>query len=450
MKPAGNYVKWIVAAVALLGAGAYHADGETGVTGLRAGIAKIDITPAEPVYMGGYSLRNAPSAGVHDKLFTRALVLSDGTNRLVFLISDIIGMTDHAAIRRRIAEATGIPAGYIIAGDVHNHSAPSPGKKNQGTQWIKRYQDSLLLAVRQALATMQPVRMGAGAGASRIAMNRRKRMREVNSPVTFDENYASQSFGEHKTGKPVLLRELEGVVRLGANPLGPIDDEVGVLRIDTRGGKPLAVLVNYACHGTSLGGRNDRICGEWMGRMMAVIEARLPGVQAMFLQGAAGDINPRVVGGLDGYEDSLEKTAALGEEIAAEVLRVHETIQPDASWDPAIRLAHEVFLLPRTYRELFDDYRNTTVEVPTTAARIGDVSWVTFPGEMFHQIGQRVKQASQSKITFIAGYTNGSIGYLPTRAAFAEGGYEPAVSHLDPMAEPLYLRQVADLLQRLR
>ncbi|MCP5110163.1 MAG: hypothetical protein GY953_04945, partial [bacterium] len=156
-------------------------------------------------------------------------------------------------------------------------------------------------------------------------------MREVNSPVTFDENHSSQSFGAHKTATPVALHEMEGVVRLGANPLGPIDEEVGVLRLDGQDGKPLAVMVNYACHGTSLGGRNGQICGEWMGHMMAKVEKLLPGVQTIFLQGAAGDINPRVVGGIDGYRDSVDKTAALGEEVAAEVARVYGAIRFDGS-----------------------------------------------------------------------------------------------------------------------
>src|SRR5262249_46943044 len=140
--------------------------------------------------------------------------------------------------------------------------------------------------------------------------------------ITFDENAASQTFGQFKTTKPVRLREFDSVVRLGSNPLGPIDDSVAVLRIDALDGRPLAVVVNYACHGTSLGGRNNVICGEWRGRMMPVLQ-KLRGGQRLFLEGAAGDINPRLVGGLDGYRDRLEKTDALGEEIAREVIRVY-------------------------------------------------------------------------------------------------------------------------------
>jgi hypothetical protein len=91
---------------------------------------------------------------------------------------------------------------------------------------------------------------------------------------------------------------------------------------------------------------------------------------------------------------------------------------------------------------------NTAVHAPTTAVRIGDLMWVSFPGEMFHAIGQRVKAACPARHGFLMGYTNGYVGYFPEQQAFAEGGYEPSVSHLDPIAEKVYLRQIGELLQR--
>ena len=104
--------------------------------------------------------------------------------------------------------------------------------------------------------------------------------------------------------------------------------------------------------------------------------------------------------------------------------------------------------MPRTYREVVQDFRKTVVPVPTTAVRIGDLMWVTFPGELFHAIGQKVKAAAPAGHAFLMGYTNGYIGYFPEQKAFAEGGYEPATSHLDPISEGIYLRQIAELLKR--
>jgi hypothetical protein len=302
--------------------------------------------------------------------------------------------------------------------------------------------------VRNAIANLQPVRIAAGEGHSRIAMSRRQfRAAESDSTLTFDENARSQSFGKHKTEQPAKIHEFAGVMRLGPNPSGPIDDSVQLVRIDSEGGKPLAVLVHYACHGTSLGGRNSKVSGEWMGRMLEHVEQRIPGVGAIFVQGAAGDINPRVVGGLDGYQDNIEVTRQLGDEIGREVVRVYGTLAPQPA-TATIELATQDIRLPRAYRELFDDFRNTVVHAPTTAVRMGDLMWVTFPGEMFHAIGQRVKAACPATHAHLFGYANGYIGYMPEQKAFAEGGYEPSVSHLDPTAEIGYMRQVTELLKR--
>ena len=94
---------------------------------LRAGFAKEDITPTEPVQMGGYSLRDGLSEGVHqgDRLFVRALCFNDGTASVLFVESDLIDTQETGTYRERLAAATGIPKDHILCGDAHNHSAPS-------------------------------------------------------------------------------------------------------------------------------------------------------------------------------------------------------------------------------------------------------------------------------------------------------------------------------------
>ncbi len=425
---------------------------------LLAGAAKIDITPDEPMFLGGYTLRSARSTGVKGRLYVRALVFDSGRQKFAIMMADLIGI-EGEEVRRRIAEATGIPAGCIFAGDVHNHASPipwrpKPGSKmkhlsNHRTAWFRHYNRSAVRVVQQALKNLQPVRMGWGQGRSRVGVNRRKPIAGGESILTFDENWASQTFGKHKTSRPVKILELPGVIRLGANPAGPIDEQVGVLRLDGLDGRPMAVLSNYACHGTSLGGRNGTVCGDWIGAAMTAIE-RETGAEAIFLQGASGDINPRVVGGLDGWPDSLAAATGLGEEYAQEVLRVGAGIMTAPPQQADIRVASTDILLPRAYRDLFSDFTQTVVKASTSAVRIGDCVWVNFPGEMFHQIGQRVRQMSPTPMTFLATCTNGSLGYMPTQQAYAEGGYEPGHSKLDPTAEAHYLRQAADLLWQLR
>jgi hypothetical protein len=184
--------------------------------------------------------------------------------------------------------------------------------------------------------------------------------------------------------------------------------------------------------------------------MQEFVEKQFPGLGAIYLQGAAGDINPRVVGGLDGNADNVENTWALGEEIGREVVRVYRGLTPEPWAKPRVQIETAEILLPRQYRELFQDFTATAVKAPTTAVRIGDLMWTTFPGEMFSNIGKQVKAASPATYAHLMGYTNGSIGYFPEQKAYAEGGYEVAVTHLDPASERIYLRAVAELLRRFR
>ncbi|PYV04566.1 MAG: hypothetical protein DMG26_07160 [Acidobacteria bacterium] len=180
------------------------------------------------------------------------------------------------------------------------------------------------------------------------------------------------------------------------------------------------------------------------------MEKQFPGVGAIYLQGAAGDINPRYVGGLDSNVDNIENTWALGEEIGGEVARVYRRLLPEPWAKPSVQIESAEILLPRQYRELLTDFTATSVKVPTTVVRIGDLMWTTFPGEMFNNIGKQVKAGSPAIYAHVMGYTNGYIGYFPEQKAYAEGGYEVAVTHLDPASERIYLRSLAELMKRFR
>jgi neutral ceramidase len=416
---------------------------------LRVGVAKTDITPTESLYLSGYSIRTEPSKGAYGKIYLTAFAVDDGARRIVFIESDLIGYPSSDSLRQIVSAASDLPLENIILGSAHNHSSPILGRRNSNSIWSKEFSSKLVSTVMKAINDLEPVTLGGGIGHSYIAMNRRKVMEETDSYITFDENYISQSYGEQKTDHPVLVHEIGGVVRLGANPKGSIDDEVGILRIDRKSGAPKAVFINYAAHGTSLGGRNLMISPEWCGHMVEYVEKQIPGVVAMFAQGAAGDINPRRVGGLDGFKDDLEKTKELGYEIGKEVIRVFNTVVTKEPLNPSIKLVNRQIQCPRTYRELFYDYKQTTIPVSTTAIKIDDYVWVTFPGELFHEIGKRIKKSTHSKYSYLVGYCNGSVGYFPTQKAFSEGGYEVSASHFDPISEHVYVRGVEKLLIEL-
>jgi neutral ceramidase len=413
--------------------------------------------------MGGYDLRNAPSDGVWDKIYLRTLIMEVNGSRLAFIVADLGVAANTDMYRKSIAQETGIAYENIFIGATHDHSAPAGGAQsayaganqnrpvqyggNRNAEWTKMYEAAYVPMVKEAIGNLRPVNVACGQGSSRIAMNRRAMAPTDHASFdSFDENNVSQFFGKFQTDHPVKIHEFEGEVRLGANPLGSIDDAVQLVRLDDAQGKPYALMIHYACHGTTLGGRNSKVSGEWMGHMDSFVESQIPGVNVIYLQGAAGDINPRVVGGLDGNKDDIQTTYALGEEIGREVVRTYRTLAPVPLAPVRLEVATRDILMPMNYRLLAANFTDPAVHTPTTALRIGDMMWVTFPGEMFHNIGKKVKAACPATAAHLMGYTNGYIGYFPEQKAFGEGGYEPSGARMAPNAEHIYLRQIAELM----
>ena len=183
--------------------------------------------------------------------------------------------------------------------------------------------------------------------------------------------------------------------------------------------------------------------------MLEYIEKQLPGVITIFAPGASGDINPRFVGGLDGYKDDIENTKSLGDEIGREVVNIINEINTDIPLDPEMKLVSRNIICPKKYGEVVKDFRNTTIAVPVTAIRMDDFIWITFPGELFHEIGQTIKSSMHTANTYIVGYSNGSFGYMPTQKAFGEGGYEPWSAKFAPATEKIFIAGVQNMLIQL-
>ena len=137
---------------------------------LRAGYAKVDVTPTGPINLGGYDLREGPSDGIHgnDRLYARALIFEVSGVRLAFVEADVISTNGHDVFRRQISDATGIPFANILLGDAHNHSAPAPSAPPK-TEWDREFSRGVVKAATQAVANLQPVRIAAGTGPRALA-----------------------------------------------------------------------------------------------------------------------------------------------------------------------------------------------------------------------------------------------------------------------------------------
>ena len=138
-------------------------------------------------------------------MYARALVFEASGTRVAFLEADVIIIQRSDIFRRKVSEATGIPEANILLDDAHNHAALSPNGELK-TDYDRQFTAGLIKPAREAVANIQPVRIAAGSGHSRIGMNRRQvKWADSYSYLTFDENNSSQSFGKYKTDHPILI-----------------------------------------------------------------------------------------------------------------------------------------------------------------------------------------------------------------------------------------------------
>lgn len=442
---------------------------------LRAGVACANITPPVGAWLDGYDARKEPSQGVHDDLYAQALVLDDGQTRLALVAADVIslGADFVAALRRRIQATTGMSTENVLVAVSHTHSGPVIQSlfmfPPPEADYVAQLEKKLAGAVAEAAGSLQPVRLGLGQGQVGFAINRR-------------------------------LPVAEGIV-MRPNSAGPVDHTVGVLRIETLDGRPLAVVFHYSCHATVLG--NLLISADYPGAARHFVEAAYgSNATAIFLQGCCGDVRPHLVGPDGRFRGGdWEDLSRLGRALGAEVVRVCENIHPEASamltpipsvdWNvsglgvrscqvrlpfsrhpsqpklqallteapaPGVR-AGDAELDRLWARWLLD--RLTAGDVPThlevevQAMRLGPLCLVALPGEVFVEIGQRIERLGSGPV-WPVGYANGCVGYLPTAAAYGQGGrnYEVSVAYkvgpypapFVPESEDLLVEAASDLL----
>lgn len=406
----------------------------------RAAFVKVDITPETPQWLHGYAPRQ--STGVHDKIYHRIAALDDGNTTFYLVSSDIctISVAFYDDFCAKLEAETGIKPEQIWWATTHTHSAPHVGPQDlstlfggtlgdrfsitHDTAYWERVASVLLDGVKEAQAKLEPARLGIGIGEAHANINRRQRLED---------------------GRTVL----------GENPDGPTDKQLGLFRLERPDGTPIGLIANYAIHGTCLHGGNTLISGDAPGWASTYVEDKL-GVPMLFVNGAEGNVAPFPTVGNDINDPrikSFENT--LGEPILA----LNSAIT-DTTGDVKLSTGKVVVETPRKeglgWVDSLADYASVVdgvnqVRVPAYTLTINDdtVIWAA-PLEMFSEIALNVRAASPFKNTLYFGLTNGSLLYMPTRAAFAEGGYEPNVSVMTDQAEEDFTVGVSGYLKGLK
>ena len=249
----------------------------------QAGLARCDITPPAGIYhrMWGAATHDR-STGVHRPLTATALALqasseahhlSDSESHgAVFLAVDhcLLWGQEMATLLARVSAATGVPREQLFVMFSHTHGAGLMGLERAelpGGELIEPYlaklAEKLAGIVREASSPLQPVTITYGRGRCALAANRDQ----------WDE--ANQRWV------------------CGHNPTGPADDTVIVARSADAQGQVMGTVVNYACHPTTLAWENTLISPDYVGAMRELVEERLK-APCFFIQGASGDLGPRV------------------------------------------------------------------------------------------------------------------------------------------------------------
>lgn len=270
--------------------------GASGIRLLRSGVARCVITPPVGIRMLGYTVQEDCSKSVLDELTATALVLTDGVTVLAIVACDILHIQNPHCdrIRDRIARRTSIPAANVLISFSHTHVGPMlPGWQPESAEQAA-IQQSYLGFLTEALAgvvaaandRLQPARIGSARGEAPLGMNRREKLPD-------------------------------GRVIIGENPSGAIDRTIDVVRIDDLSGKTIACLASAAAHTIVLGPKTTSLAPDFIGPARRIIESATE-APFLFLQGAAGNINPACgigAGGPEQYDDLARLGAMLGGEV---------------------------------------------------------------------------------------------------------------------------------------
>jgi neutral ceramidase len=400
---------------------------------LKAGIARMDITPDFPVMLYGYASRKKPSEGVHDHLFARAVVFENGDKKLVMVSTDIGSFTDtlYSVLKKSIADKYGLKDSEFFLAAIHSHSSPvvslDLSKIDPGNvQYTKILQQKLTTVVGDAFKNLKLVSTGAGVGYSPVGSNRRE-------------------------------MAADGSIVLGRNPYGPTDKEVLVFKIADSGGNPVGAVFDYATHATSLGPNNYLISGDVLGISEQFVEQILGNaVVTQVFAGASGNIDPwyRILPAFDTANGWIPEPVLLGTMLGEEVVHVFRDVK-DMQTNVEMSSSIQTIQCPRKKLDEKDEELPTldqqqTIPVTITAAHIGDVAFIGFNVEMLTEIGMAIKAGSPFKHTFIITHCNGSSGYLPLSELYKEGGYEINSTHFAIGSDKIVIKKALRMLYDLK
>lgn len=398
--------------------------------GWHVGIAKVDITPREPVRMAGYGNRDRSSEAVDLPLAVRCMTLRPGgesADPYLLISIDTIGLPASLSrqINARIETDHGIGRERIVLCSTHTHCAPdlvselsnifavpmTDAEREAGLRYRAGLVDAVVKAAEVAIADLSPAVIGYAVGSAGFATNRR---------MIVDGRW---------TG-------------FGANSDGAVDHSLPVLRITSPDGTLRGVVFNYACHNTTLTGAHYGIGGDWSGFASQSVESQHPGTVALSTIGCGADADPQPRG-------SLQAAIQHGQTLADEIERlIGSDMRPisakvEARVDHAAlsfelptieevrarmddanpQVARHAAMLDQTYRD--EGRLPATYPVPIQSWRLGDdLTMIFLGGEVVVDYALRLKRELADDTLWVTAYAGDVLGYIASERVRREGGYE--------------------------
>ena len=380
----------------------------TMATELLAGYGEEVITPILPCPLSGYGYYLGRQAdAVLDDLKVRA-VFVESDERALLVSADLIGLSVDFCdrLREEIASRFNLPFTHILISCTHTHSGPATvplrGMGQVSAPYLKSVQEKILRATERAFAGRE-----------------KKQLRWNTDKV-----------------KPIGYNRVQKASQ-------PLDDLLGVMIFE--GKREKIYVVNYACHPVSLG-VTTQISADFPGRLVKEIESQSS--RCVFLQGFCGDIDP--VNKKEGGPGSLSEMEGYGRYLAQAVLNLKKKAElasevrikgkekrvwlPYQRMDiPAIekekkRVWERGCRSDSNFQRFLDEWEAEARakfhqkefcclrNVPVNLLEVGPVTLVGYPGEVFCELGLKIKEWGFT--FFTTGYTNGNVGYLPTRKTY--------------------------------
>ena len=386
--------------------------------------------------MASWGLRKGKSIGVHDDLKARALVLDDGKSRVAIVAIDVAYVYESITqdIRKRVRQLTGIKEQDVMVCASHTHTGPMMGNNNfwpaRGeSQYLKTFPEYVAGTVAAARALLEPALVSSSTS------------------------------------------EVKGVTVNRRHPEQPVDATLSVLKVVGTSGNAIAEVINFGCHPVAVGGQYLVWSADFPGLMCSFVERAVPGSTCLFINGAAGDVQP-----WDMYfgnehpkhAQTHEEAEKFGRVLGSEAIRSMETMpKPKAvalrsktttlrlklrempsenearklldsilsrykpwtkdTWDPGDHVSTIFNKHPGQYmianaQSLLDFAKNNKGEMSMEMQVFGldDLALVAIPGEVFSNLGLQIRRESSAKQTFIMGYANEMPWYIPTVEAITE------------------------------